>query len=328
MNTLMANSATSTNDWKHKLSLLTPSCCRVASTHDVVYNDECVYTFHSPFSSEKGILVNLVTFLATCEDYIQCNINNSNEGEVYTAFVRIVKQKLIKKKQDKEEEEKLDDKDKQEQAVPITKLGVGIEGGFPTSNNQEVVIANYSIVLWHNQEGNIDLEVPFLEETSSSIFPEYIISSVQSIAQHVGTQLQQDVQTWELEEEPKPVSKFCYTLPFVDNGVTVSPNPKDWRCQMYPNDSDNTDTNLWLNLSDGFIGGGRRHWDGSGATNGALDHYMQTNKQYPLVVKLGTITSDPTTADCYSYDPEEDGPVLIPNLAELLAKRGILVSSL
>jgi ubiquitin carboxyl-terminal hydrolase 5/13 len=98
---------------------------------------------------------------------------------------------------------------------------------------------------------------------------------------------------------------------------------------MYPYDSDNnTDTNLWLNLSDGFIGGGRRHWDGSGGTNGALDHYMETNKQYPLVVKLGTITSDPTTADCYSYDPDEDGPVLIPNLAELLAKRGILVSSL
>ena len=28
--------------------------------------------------------------------------------------------------------------------------------------------------------------------------------------------------------------------------------------------------NLWLNLSDGFIGGGRKNWDGSGGSNGAL----------------------------------------------------------
>lgn len=326
MNTLIANTGT-TDDWNTKLSLLTPKCCRVARTHDTVYNDECVYSFHSPYTSEKGILVNLATFLATCEDYIQYNVNSihDNDGEVYSAFVRIVKQKVINKKEDKEEGEKEDNKEK---AVAITKLGVGIDGGFPSAADQEVVLSKYSIVLWHNYEGKIDLEIPFCEETSSHLFPEYITSSVQSIVQHVGTQLQQDVQAWELEEEPKPVSKFCYTLPFVDNGVTVSPYPKDWRCQMYPHDSDNTNNNLWLNLSDGFIGGGRKHWDGSGGTNGALEHYMETNKQYPLVVKLGTITSDPTTADCYSYDPDEDGPVLIPNLAELLAKRGILVSSL
>lgn len=58
---------------------------------------------------------------------------------------------------------------------------------------------------------------------------------------------------------------------------------------------------LWLNLSDGFIGGGRKNWDGSGGTNGALDHFIETGEKYPLVVKLGTITEDITTADCYSY---------------------------
>ena len=58
---------------------------------------------------------------------------------------------------------------------------------------------------------------------------------------------------------------------------------------------------LWLNLSDGFIGGGRKNWDGAGGTNGALDHFIETGEKYPLVVKLGTITEDITTADCYSY---------------------------
>jgi ubiquitin carboxyl-terminal hydrolase 5/13 len=65
---------------------------------------------------------------------------------------------------------------------------------------------------------------------------------------------------------------------------------------------------------------------GSGGTNGALDHFQETGQIYPLVVKLGTITTE--TADCYSYAPDEDGPVLVPNLRELLAKRGIQMQSL
>jgi ubiquitin carboxyl-terminal hydrolase 5/13 len=86
--------------------------------------------------------------------------------------------------------------------------------------------------------------------------------------------------------------------------------------------------NLWLNLSDGFIGGGRKHWDGSGGSNGALDHFVETGGQFPLVVKLGTITQDVHAADCYSYAPDEDCPVLVPNLAELLEKRGIHVAKM
>jgi ubiquitin carboxyl-terminal hydrolase 5/13 len=70
------------------------------------------------------------------------------------------------------------------------------------------------------------------------------------------------------------------------------------------------------------------HTQGSGGTNGALDHYHETGQQYPLVVKLGTITSDINTADCYSYAADEDGPVKIPNLMELLQKRGINVTSM
>jgi ubiquitin carboxyl-terminal hydrolase 5/13 len=59
-----------------------------------------------------------------------------------------------------------------------------------------------------------------------------------------------------------------------------------------------------------------------------LDHYVETGKKYPLVVKLGTLTADVDTADCYSYAPDEDGPVKIPNLAELLEKRGIKVAAM
>lgn len=48
--------------------------------------------------------------------------------------------------------------------------------------------------------------------------------------------------------------------------------------------------NLWLNLTDGSILCGRRYFDGSGGNNHAVEHYRETN--YPLAVKLGTITPD------------------------------------
>ena len=47
-----------------------------------------------------------------------------------------------------------------------------------------------------------------------------------------------------------------------------------------------------------------------------------------IVVKFGTITEDYTTADCYSYARDEDCPVLIPNLRELLENRGIRIAGM
>ena len=42
--------------------------CRVATPHDVVTNSECVYTFHSPYTTDKGIVVNLTTFVGTIDE--------------------------------------------------------------------------------------------------------------------------------------------------------------------------------------------------------------------------------------------------------------------
>lgn len=135
------------------------------------------------------------------------------------------------------------------------------------------------------------------DENTKPTFPESVVNSVESIIHHVGLAVQQDLAAWQDDEEI-PVSKYCQDLPFVDNGVKISPDPKDWKCEK----SGATD-NLWLNLSDGFIGGGRKHWDGSGGSNGAVEHFEETGQLYPLVVKLGTITSEGNAvqADCYSY---------------------------
>ena len=74
----------------------------------------------------------------------------------------------------------------------------------------------------------------------------------------MGSAIQQDLAAWNAaDDEPIPVSKYAATLPFVDNGVTIDPRPEQWKCEK----TGLADDNLWLNLSDGFIGGGRKHWD-------------------------------------------------------------------
>ena len=77
-------------------------------------------------------------------------------------------------------------------------------------------------------------------------------------------------------------------------------------------------TNLWLNLHTGFIGCGRRYYDGSGGNNHAIDYYKETG--HGLCLKLGTITPE-GTASIYCYKCDDD--VHDPKLAEHMAVFGI-----
>lgn len=50
--------------------------------------------------------------------------------------------------------------------------------------------------------------------------------------------------------------------------------------------------NLWLCLVCGNLGCGRRHYDGSGGNNHAIDHFQKTG--HGVNVKMGTITPEGT----------------------------------
>merc|ERR1712157_671718 len=60
---------------------------KVATAYDNVLNTECVYTFHSPYTSSKGILVNMMTFIGTIEEMAFEHVELMKEG----MFLRIVK---------------------------------------------------------------------------------------------------------------------------------------------------------------------------------------------------------------------------------------------
>lgn len=287
--------------------------CRVATPHDTVTNSECVFTFHSPYTTDRGIVVNLQTFVGSMDELALTKSDDEHRG----LFVRICKKRVAKTCDVTTVSEG--------QETPATKLGIGVDGGFQSEQDKFETISTYSIVLiakGADGSSHALVELPY-NDSSKNDFPMAVSQSADSIINHAGLAVQQDLSAWELDTEPKPVSKYSENLPFVENGVKVSPIPSDWRCEK---SGDNE--NLWLNLSDGFIGGGRKNWDGSGGSNGALDHFIETGEKYPLVVKLGTITEDISTADCYSYAKDEDCPVQIPNLKLLLEKRGIMLAGM
>nr|DAD46854.1 TPA_asm: hypothetical protein HUJ06_016791 [Nelumbo nucifera] len=67
---------------------------------------------------------------------------------------------------------------------------------------------------------------------------------------------------------------------------------------------------------------GRRNWDGSGGNNHAIEHYKETN--YPLAVKLGTITADLEGAGGSSSCTEKKSPSKSENLhVEVLMGRAV-----
>lgn len=261
--------------------------------------------------------MNLSTFVGSVQEL--AILGSEGKG----LFVRIIKKRVLK------EAATSDTTTKESSVAAPTKLGMGVDGGFASEQDKYDTISTYSVVLLEKKSNEsvptVLVELPYCE-THKNDFPTNVTLSVDSIINHVGVLLQQDVQQWQLEEDI-PVSKYAENLPFMDNGIKIDPNAAHWKCEKYP-DAERSTENLWLNLSDGFIGGGRKNWDGSGGTGGALDHFQETGKLYPLVVKLGTITGDIATADCYSYAPDEDGPVKIPNLKKLLEKRGIHIAAM
>jgi ubiquitin carboxyl-terminal hydrolase 5/13 len=191
-----------------------------------------------------------------------------------------------------------------------TKLAIGVEGGF--LDEKWDTVKEYSLLVVDAAGARTMVAYPCDD------LPMIISSTCQAIMEHQGANSMDAVNRWDADEELKD-SKYYKDLVQLPPTRKISPHPKDWKCEV----SGDTQ-NLWLNLSDGHIGGGRKFFDGSGGSNGALDHFNEEKAKgnfYPLVVKLGTIT--PQGADVFSYAPDEDNMVKNPSLAQHLQHWGI-----
>mmetsp|Transcript_9820 Transcript_9820/g.13416 ORF Transcript_9820/g.13416 Transcript_9820/m.13416 type:complete len:138 (-) Transcript_9820:1699-2112(-) len=81
-------------------------------------------------------------------------------------------------------------------------------------------------------------------------------------------------------------------------------------------------TNLWLCMTCGHLGCGRRYYDGSGGNNHGVDHAEATG--HAVALKLGTITPE-GTASIHCYQCNDD--VLDDKLAEHLRTVGIDIAT-
>lgn len=261
-----------------------------------------MFSFDTPYS-EEGLYVNLKTFQGVGAAYLDVDFDRTKCG-LY--LHEVWRQVPVTRSDDSSE-------------TNPSVLAIGVEGGFLADKKFEVTKSHSLLVKCPMDGGgtrNVYLTLP------NTNIPEFVSDILVSIIAHDGMRLRmQTSAAWEGDAEPIVESKYARSLIQLPNDKKISNDPKKWVCE----ESGRSD-NVWLNLSTGYIGGGRKNWDGSGGSGAAMNHYESTGKLYPLCVKLGTIT--PSGGDVWSYAGDEDCMVSDPLLAEHLAHWGIDIMKL
>ena len=246
-----------------------------------VHKEECVFSFDDAFT-KSGLYINLSTFVAVGKDFISLDMKRSKvEEQLYLNVLKTTYE---------EQEEDEDDDSKTEE--PVTKkLKQDVECKSVQEylkkqheNRKENKVKTSMCVVLVSQSGIVSVSYPYKG------IPDVLFQTVETLLHHEDTGKKDELKEFASGEDEIIVSKYAKDLVIADNGVRISPDPKTWKCA----DSGMTE-NLWLNLSDGYIGSGRKQYGGLGGTGAALRHYQEMKKkgfEYPLVVKLGTITAE------------------------------------
>ncbi|XP_035728148.1 ubiquitin carboxyl-terminal hydrolase 5-like [Vespa mandarinia] len=267
---------------------------KVPQKGDKIYKDECVYSFDTP-DTTTGLYINLTTFLGLGQDHVLHYYQLTN-NPVFLHIKRTKKEIVSDQKGDGPEKK-------------ITRLAIGTSGGFTPDQQKYTYHEEYKIVILPKFT-----EIPYPKDG----LPEQIEIAIKSILESDSASKVAETETltgtW--DGEIKAVSKHAKNLKQLDNGKKIPPN--GWKCEKC-----DLTQNLWLNLTDGSILCGRRFYDGTGGNDHAVEHYRNTN--YPLAVKLGTITKE-GKGDVFSYD--ENDMVEDPNLIEHLAHWGINITQM
>ncbi|KAF1777742.1 Ubiquitin specific protease domain [Phytophthora cactorum] len=257
------------------------SLVRVARASDRVYRDECVFSFDSALSP-SGLYTNLRSFLSYGASYL---VYDRSE----TPAVYLHQQHKRKPKASSSSTTE----------VTPTKLAIGGAGGFAASVEDKYELEKtFSIVLLGPDQQELAREA-----LDSPSLPSMLKEAAEAVLNHAGNTVTEEVASW--QEELKP-TKYAEHLVQVPNPPHIASNPSAWKCQAPDCDKQE---NLWLNLSDGYIGCGRQNWDGSGGCGAALTHYTEGG-------------------DVYSYAPDEDDMVKNPLLPKHLEHFGINVNNL
>ena len=261
---------------------------------DEVWKDECAYTFSNAFG-EGGVLVSLKTWVAYSPETLQLALESPCQS-AGGLFLRIRKTKV--------EREPEGSKGKADDEAPVTEFALGTENGFKLDEQKYEVREQLSLLAVPE---NAEVDLPCGD------LPLVVGECVKAVLEHKDGHTESLISEW---KEELVTSKYADALIQLPDPKPVSSDPSKWRCANC-----GAKTNLWLNLSDGYVGCGRRNFDGSGGCGAALTHFEATGSIYPLAVKLGTIT--PKGADVFCYAADENDMVLDPALSRHLQHWGI-----
>ncbi|XP_011293017.1 ubiquitin carboxyl-terminal hydrolase 5 [Musca domestica] len=277
---------------------------KVPCGNQPIYKDECVYSYDNP-ETPTGLYVSLTSFLGFGEEYVRKYAEKSGN----CVFLHIRREKIPI------EDDQVKSGDEAGPERKITRLAIGLEGGYNDANSKKYEYKDhYSVVV----APDIETKIPY----PNNDLPLIVTQSVEAIlAQESAiSQLEKQTLTGTWDGEVRVVTKYSENLTQLNNGKKIPPS--GWKCEKC-----DLTNNLWLNLTDGSILCGRKFFDGSGGNDHAVEHYRITN--YPLAVKLGTITKDRSgaiTADVFSY-PEDD-MVVDSHLEQHLTHFGINIAAM
>ncbi|KAF1770163.1 hypothetical protein GCK72_001981 [Caenorhabditis remanei] len=266
------------------------------SADQKVFKDQCAYCFKDPHTKD-GLYINLKNYHAFCREHAEIYANNTGNN----LYVQFESTKVFV-------EEKVDgERADGEPTNKMTKLTIDADPKFEFEDKYCVVIhPNYSQQFF-NVQG--------VQE---------IADAIQTIANSTSAErlalLSSTSNAW--DADIKLITKHSNLVQH-DNDKRLALS--GWHCEV---ENCGLDENLWINLTDGAIRCGRSQYVADGQkTNGnghMQDYYAATG--YPLVVKLGTISSNLESIDVYSYD--EDDAVIDPNLEKHLKHFGLDPSKL
>lgn len=256
-----------------------------------IHKSECMFS-HDTTKSKGGLFICLNTFLCASKMYVN-KLAKKTGKKVYLNIVEIPKTK---------EEES----EKNETLVEFGKEKVKIF----TEDNQEYDKLLSIVLIKNGTDSNTIIPLP------NKNIPKVVQESVDAVLKGDSVQKKQSIV--KVQQNLKE-SIFSNKLIQLENPPIISNNPKDWKCA----DCDITE-DLWLNLSTGKIGCGRKNPDGSGGNGHALDYFEKTGYKYPLVLKLGTAT--PEGGDVFSYS--EGNMVIDTKLKEHLQHFGLDLSKM
>jgi ubiquitin carboxyl-terminal hydrolase 5/13 len=138
----------------------------------------------------------------------------------------------------------------------ITKLAIGIEGGFNSGHGKIEYETLYSLI----GIDPINIVEPLNLNKYDEDFPQILQFCITTIIETTSASKKEDEIRWE-GEEIRP-SKYCDNLTQLEFKEKIP--LEGWSC--YCEGCEFKD-NLWLCLSCGVIGCGRRYYDGTGANN-------------------------------------------------------------